>query len=524
MTDDVFDALTAALVSDEDFRVRGAAAEALLHITLKSAEDTLPDIMSRLRRAAEAEGEVKTLLSQLTEIADARELSARAKCERDQDFGDHPLSPEQHELLESLYQEQVLSDASVRELRAQREKWQNTRSRLTLQKAEELDVEVTRLFMDMGFVSNDAEELQAQRLLDLVSQGGSHVETLGSYAYETAGFGEFILKTFIPNPDSQYAAINWRILREIGLMDSRWVTGTSGDGTSRLTILEAVFASLAYGRHSWHGASGEGDEHIYRLLELAFAVEGLSHTFCYEMECFVARFRKPHPDIKPYSGPMARRALRFCFWKHPGSLSALFNSEINFSTGYGDAVRHYLKQGQPYDTENALLGLVAELNSLGVSHLWDSVGCTAKVDVAHRHRGLDAATIHFLRANAQRNFHKRQRATVFEELPVGFKAVFNMDVASSNHFRSRDAIRTLLGLIDVPVPGLLRELVRCHERHALTILIKCAPNLKSLEIVRPLFLFSRSVRGKQQRITALLQMLMCFLVWRGNWAGITAPY
>eukprot|EP00927_Polykrikos_kofoidii_P024324 TRINITY_DN2212_c4_g1_i1.p1 TRINITY_DN2212_c4_g1~~TRINITY_DN2212_c4_g1_i1.p1 ORF type:complete len:846 (+),score=98.90 TRINITY_DN2212_c4_g1_i1:39-2576(+) len=576
----VVDALITTCVADDDFRVRCAAAEALVDITLKSSDegvDHLFEVMAKLRSAGEPQGltsEANMVLGQLAENAEVREVLARLRGLHvqtsvganelggrlshlepqpgiDFDVGgtefrqkaDSPLnrilslstytevsllascvtaelrrmrllckslrSQCKRELFARLYQEQVMSDARIKELHAQRECWQKTRVALTFQQAQALDIELATSF---SFVRTHREELQAQRLLDLASQGAS-ICLLGRLDPEV--FTEFILETYIPQSDAQYAAINWEILRLIGLTDRWWVTSSGGDATERITVLEAVFAAFAHGRHSWWGASGVGEEHIYRLLEFTFAVEGLSHTFCHEMEFFVARYSMSLYALQ--SSPVARRALRFCFWKHPGSLGMCFASELpNYNYGgMGDYVHRLLVDRQRCNVgdiiESDALRVMVELRSLGVSHSWwDSIKYPAVVVGGHGGRNT---TIHFPRPHSKVSDWNGQAISVFRRIPSGSKRLLNK-VTSSGDLRDRFALQISSVLIDTP--GLLRELVRCHERRTLEKLIRVAPHFKDLAIVRPLFFFSRSVCGKQERITELLRTLRFFLMWRAG--------
>merc|ERR1711988_1726024 len=100
------------------------------------------------------------------------------------------------------------------------------------------------------------------------------------------------------------------------LTDGRWVTCRLGYTWAEMTALGIIFGAIAYGHDFWKDASGDGDEHLYRLLELVFAVEGQSNKFCHEIEIFVARYKH---CVKKRS-LMSRSALQFCFWNHPGSL------------------------------------------------------------------------------------------------------------------------------------------------------------------------------------------------------------
>lgn len=143
---------------------------------------------------------------------------------------------------------------------------------------------------------------------------------------------------------------------------------------------------------------------------------------------------------------------------------------------------------------NDLLHLLLDLHALGVRCIWwRSTEHVATVPGGH---GLWSSALHFL--NPQCDYDcKRRPACTFGIMPPGIKALFNI-VTSSSHTRDRHAFGISYALLEHHAPGLLRELVRCHERRTIEALIKCAPNLKDLAFVRPLFLFSRSVHGKQE--------------------------
>merc|ERR1712137_1012493 len=62
--------------------------------------------------------------------------------------------------------------------------------------------------------------------------------------------------------------------------------------------------------------------------------------------------------------------------------------------------------------------------------------------------------------------------------------------------------------------GCLREFIRRRERRLLQDLVRMeAAMRKDAHFVRTLLLFSRSCRGKQERIVEIFLQLWCFAVW-----------